>query len=74
MRTYTAFWKDDHSKILGRRLRLGRMQEVLRSLHARVIPDARSTIGRLDGGDELEWALFDVRGKTLVVIRDDRAK
>ena len=39
---------------------------------ARVAVDQRNTVGRVDGGDEYEFALFEVGGRRIVVIPDPR--
>ena len=39
---------------------------------ARVKPDEASTIGRLDGGDEYEFAQFTVNGRTIIVIPEPK--
>jgi hypothetical protein len=71
MTTYRAFFQDDHSKILFRAKPAKAVRRLLPK-DARVSVDTRNTIGRLDGGDEYEFALFEVGGRLIVVIPDPR--
>lgn len=66
MRTYSAFYQEDHARIIFRHLP-ARLVRTKLPPQARVHPDSRSTIGRDDGGDELEFAFFEVDGEVIVV-------
>ena len=71
--TYRAFYQDDHSCILFR----GKQAADVRGLlprGARVCPDLYNTIGRTDGGDEFERAIFEVDGRKIMVIADPGQK
>ena len=71
MKTYRAFYQDDHSKILFR----GQPAEKVRKLlpkGARVFVDGQNTIGRLDDGDPYEFAMFEVGGRKIMVIPDPK--
>ena len=69
MTTYSAFWQDDHTKIIFRHKPQGQIRQLLPP-GAIVCVDKRSTLGRLDGGDEYEFALFEIDGKKIVVQRE----
>jgi hypothetical protein len=71
MTTYRAFYQDDHSKTIFRDAPATSIRRLLPE-GARVGVDTRNTIGRLDGGDEFEFALFEVGGRLIVVIPDPR--
>lgn len=71
MATYRAFYQDDHSKIIFREVTAMHVRQRLPS-GARVAVDQRNTVGRVDGGDEYEFALFEVGGQRIVVIPDPR--
>jgi hypothetical protein len=68
---YRAFWQDDHTRLI---FRDARQEEIPRRLPSgcRVAVDTRNTIGRLDGGDEYEFAFFEKEGRLIVVIPEPR--
>ncbi len=70
-KTYRAFYKEDHSKILFKGVSAGRVRACLPP-GAKVEPDENSTIGRVDGGDPFEFALFVADGRTIIVIPDPK--
>ena len=70
MTTYSAYWEDDDQTIFS-----GKRREQVRDSLPRgtvVVVDAESTLGRTDGGDEYEYALFSRRGRRIVVFAGDR--
>jgi hypothetical protein len=67
MKTYRGFWKDDHTKLVFRDISASEIPSRLPP-GTRVHPDRGNTIGRLDGGDEYAFALFEAGGRVLVVI------
>lgn len=66
MRVYSAFYKDAHATII---FRFVPRRDVRRRLPpgTRVYVDVNSTLGRLDGGDDLEHAYFELNGRIIVV-------
>lgn len=68
-KTYSAYWQEDHTKIIFRHLPASQIRARL-PREARVCPDTRSTLGRLDGGDEYEWAVFELDGQKIIVQRE----
>ena len=67
MKTYRAFYQDDHSKILFRGQPAAKVRELLPT--CKVAVDTRSSVGR-EKGDQYEFALFESGGKLIVVIPD----
>lgn len=66
---YRAFWERDHSTLIFKGVPASEVRDRLPK-GARVAPDKRNTIGRLDGGDEYQFGMFEVDGKWIIVIPD----
>lgn len=71
MKTYRAFYQDDHSKILFRFKPASIVRRLLPK-GTKVRVSESNTIGRLDGGDEYEFAQFEVGDRIIMVIPDPR--
>jgi hypothetical protein len=69
MTTYVAYWQDDR-RVIFRRKRREQVRDAL-PRGTTVCVDSRSTLGRVDGGDEYEHALFAV-GEQGIVVRPER--
>lgn len=67
VKTYRGFWRDDHTKLVFGDVPAEKVRAKLPE-GAKVHPEESNTIGRLDGGDEYEFAFFEVNGRVLVVI------
>ncbi len=67
VKTYRGFWQDDHTKLVLGDVPADQVR-ANRPAGARVHPAESNTIGREDGGDEYEFAFFEVNGRVLVVI------
>lgn len=65
---YNAFYQDDHTEILFRQAPAEKVRALLPP-GTQVCVDTRSTLGRTDGGDEYEFALFERAGRVIVVQR-----
>jgi hypothetical protein len=65
-RLYRAFYKDNHAFIIFRDVAAGDVRARLPK-GSRVYPDVRNTIGRLDGGDEYEFAMFE-HGRRVIIV------
>jgi hypothetical protein len=66
--TYAAYWEDTKRSIFRNKSR----RLVRRSLPrgSAVEVSWHSTIGRIDGGDEFEFAFFRAKGRRIIVIPD----
>jgi hypothetical protein len=69
MTTYRAFYQKDHSKIIFKGVPKDQVRSRLPE-GTKVAVSPKSTIGRTDGGDEYEFAYFEVRGKLILVVPD----
>jgi hypothetical protein len=67
--TYRAFWQDDHSKLIFKRKRKEQVRDLLPQ-GTTVFVHEDNTLGRVDGGDEYEFAMFICNGRRIMVIPD----
>lgn len=65
-RLYRAFYKDNHARIIFRGVAAVNIRKRL-PRGSRVYPDIRNTLGRLDGGDEYEFAMFE-HGRRVIIV------
>lgn len=72
MTTYVGYWEDDRVIIFEHK----RREQVRDSLPrgTTVCVDPASTLGRVDDGDEYEYALFVAGGRKIIVQHDPRGK